>query len=277
MKSLAEMLTTTSIADAIRETENQIKSSPANADLRAALVQFLCLQGNWKRAEAQLQSWQALTPIAKPTTQLILQSVQAEQRRNDVFAGTARPALLNGTEAWVEQMIDALYSDATGAQSVAHSLRQQALETAPTSEAVIEHADESGETKQTPVAWLADGDGRLGPICEVALNGSYYWIPFSSIAHIRFQPPKSTIDLVWSHVLIRLHNGQEQVCQIPARYPLSDISTDKELLARITEWLPLYDSEAFYMGIGQKTWLSEEEDFPLFSLRSIEFTAGAEE
>lgn len=56
MKSLASMLQGHSIAAAITAVENEIKGKPADADLRAALVQLLCLSGNWTRANAQLKS-----------------------------------------------------------------------------------------------------------------------------------------------------------------------------------------------------------------------------
>ena len=91
MKSLASMLQGQSIAAAITAVENEIKGKPADADLRAALVQLLCLSGNWTRANAQLKSWQALKPIAQPTTLLLMQSVNAELQRQAVFAGTAAP------------------------------------------------------------------------------------------------------------------------------------------------------------------------------------------
>ena len=81
MKSLASMLQGHSIAAAITAVENEIKGKPADADLRAALVQLLCLSGNWTRANAQLKSRQALKPIAQPTTLLLMQSVNAELQR----------------------------------------------------------------------------------------------------------------------------------------------------------------------------------------------------
>ncbi|MBN5390233.1 ImpE protein [Serratia ureilytica] len=122
--------------------------------------------------------------------------------------------------------------------------------------------------------WLTDGDGRLGPVCELALNGVYYWVPFADIAAIQFQAPQSAIDLVWSHALVRLTDGREQVCQLPARYPLPEGSDDALLLGKRTEWQPLGDG-AHYAGLGLKTWLSESDEFPLHSLRQLSFDASA--
>lgn len=95
MKSLANMLQGGSVSAAIGAVESEIKARPADADLRAALVQLLCISGNWQRANAQLKSWQALKPIAQPTTLLLMQSVNAEQQRQAVFAGEAAPRYCN--------------------------------------------------------------------------------------------------------------------------------------------------------------------------------------
>lgn len=62
MESLQSRLASASLADNLADITRQIQASPANADLRAAFVQLLCLAGNWTRAQTQLQSWLALTP-----------------------------------------------------------------------------------------------------------------------------------------------------------------------------------------------------------------------
>ena len=230
MKSLASMLQGQSIGAAITAVENDIKAKPADADLRAALVQLLCLSGNWTRANAQLKSWQALKPIAQPTTLLLMQSVNAELQRQAVFAGTAAPALLRQDQPWLKLMVQALHQDAQGAAEQAQALRDEALEAAPAGAGRLTLA-EGDQERQLRFDWLTDGDGRLGPVCELALNGVYYWLPFADIAAIQFQAPQSAIDLVWSHALVRLTDGREQVCQLPARYPLAEDSDDALLLA----------------------------------------------
>lgn len=269
MKSLANMLQGGSVSAAIDAVVDEIKTRPADADLRAALVQLLCLGGNWQRASAQLKSWQALKPIAQPTTLLLMQSVNAELQRQAVFAGDAAPALLQQNHPWLQQMLQALRHDALSETEQAQALRDSALEAAPASAGQLTLSEQ-----EAPVAfeWLTDGDGRLGPVCELALNGTYYWLPFADIAEIQFQAPQSAIDLVWSHALVRLHDGREQVCQLPARYPLVAGSDDALLLGKRTEWQLLNDGP-HYSGQGLKTWLSEDGEFPLHSLRQLRFNA----
>jgi len=272
VKSLASMLQENSINDAIRQVEDAIKAQPTNADLRAALVQLLCLMGNWQRAKKQLHSWQTLKPLAQPTTYLLMQSVEAEIQRQEVFSGCASPMWLTTEENWMLQMLKALHQDAKNKTTEAANLREQALDAAIASRGQLTLAT-SEEQKIEPFNWLMDGDGRLGPICELALNGNYYWLPFTAIAEIQFQAPKSAIDLVWSHALVRLTDGREQVCQLPARYPLQPNSNDALLLGKLTEWHALGHSP-HYAGSGLKTWLSDKTELPLHSLRRLSFDRG---
>lgn len=154
------MLQGQSIGAAITAVENDIKAKPADADLRAALVQLLCLSGNWTRANAQLKSWQALKPIAQPTTLLLMQSVNAELQRQAVFAGTAAPALLQQDQPWLKLMVQALHQDAQGAAEQAQALRDEALEAAPAGAGRLTLA-EGDQERQLRFDWLTDGDGRL--------------------------------------------------------------------------------------------------------------------
>ena len=108
-------------------------------------------------------------------------------------------------------------------------------------------------------------------MCETIVNGRYFWVPFSAIAEIRFQAPASVTDLVWRHALVRLTDGSEQVCQIPARYPLGEQPEERFMLGRATEWTALDDDGALYLGQGQKVWLNDSSEYPLLTLDVVTF------
>lgn len=270
MNTLYQRLAGESINDALLRLEADIKARPADADLRAAFVQFLILSGNWARALTQLKSWLALKPQAKPTVTLLEQAIQGEQQRARVFAGEARPAMPEAQWPWLTTLAQALTESGEHAQT----LRLAALEQAPASRGQVTLENEENQ----PFEWLMDGDARLGPVCETLVNGRYFWVPFCAIDTIRFQAPASVTDLVWRHALVRLTDGSEQVCQIPARYPFADGASDSVKLGRTTEWLPLDDDGVLYEGIGQKAWLSEQSESPLLTLSLVTFAAdGADE
>lgn len=263
MKTLYQQLAGESVSAALTRLESEIKSRPADADLRAAFVQFLCLGGNWSRARVQLKSWLALKPQSQPTVTLLEQSIQGEQQRDDVFAGNAQPQMPDSQWPWLSTLVSALNAPL----DIAQQQRLAAFEQAPLNPGELNQVDAPAQ----PFAWLMDGDARLGPVCELIVNGRYFWLPFAAIAEIRFQAPASVTDLVWRHALVRLTDGSEQVCQIPARYPVTPETDLRFQLARATEWRPLDDDGMLYQGDGQKVWLNDNQEFSILSLDVVSF------
>ena len=116
-----------------------------------------------------------------------------------------------------------------------------------------------------------DGDARLGPVCELIVNGRYCWLPFAAIAEIRFQAPASVTDL-----------GAAPCAGAPDRWKRAGVSDPRALpchaaggstassSGRATEWQPLDDEGALYQGHGQKVWLNDNDEFP-FSLDVVSF------
>ncbi|MCS2164500.1 type VI secretion system accessory protein TagJ [Scandinavium manionii] len=265
MNTLSQLLAGESVFSALQRLENDIKAHPADADLRAAFVQFLCLSGNWSRALVQLQSWLALKPQARPTVTLLEQTLQGEQQRADVWAGRVLPHLPEGQWPWLATLASSL----AASDKIAYQQRLKAFELAEENPGELTLS--SGSVQ--PFAWLMDGDARLGPVCELIVNGRYFWLPFSALAAVRFQAPVSVTDLVWRHALVRLADGSEQVCQIPARYPLTPKTEERFMLGHATEWLSMGEEEGdLYQGVGQKVWLNDGEAFSLLSLDVVSFS-----
>lgn len=270
MHSLNQLLAGGSLNETLARVESQLKAAPADADLRAAFVQLLCLAGNWTRAQTQLKSWEALKPQAQPTVTLLNQAIHGELQRAMVFAGEGQPRLPGAAYGWAESLFAALQADIQGERMQAQALRQAALDAAALNPG---SALEQGSEQAQLFDWLIDGDARLGPICELLVNGSYFWVPFSAIAEMRFQAPASVTDLVWRHTLVRLVDGSELVCQVPVRYPFAADADDNLRLARLTDWQPLDDAQQHYIGHGQKVWLNDSLEFSLLSLETLSFVA----
>ncbi|MEX0631825.1 hypothetical protein M8494_06155 [Serratia ureilytica] len=99
-----------------------------------------------------------------------------------MFAGTAAPALQD--QPWLKPMVQALHQDAQGGEQAQRcAMKRWSRPPAP--------AVNAGRRRpRTAAAFrLADRTvtGRLGPVCELALNGVYYWLPFADIAAIQFR------------------------------------------------------------------------------------------
>ncbi|WP_431222886.1 type VI secretion system accessory protein TagJ [Serratia sp. L9] len=268
MKSLLSVLKDHPLSTALAQAESEVKAFPADADKRAGWVQLLLLYGDWQRATAQLQAWQALSPQAKPTTQQLADTVTAEILREQVFRGEIPPTFLTPPSAWLSALASALQASPERADELRCQAFQQAAESAGT----LSLSDVEEPAASADFNWLADGDSRLGPVCELILDDRYYWVPFQDIESISFQAPQNVVHLIWAHAMVKWRSGKQQVCQIPARYPLTASASDSQRLGRQTDWLELNDN-GHYAGQGQKSWLTDNDEVALLTLRQIQLTA----
>lgn len=266
MKSLLSLLSEDPLSVVLAKAEAQVKAAPIDADKRAHWVQLLILQGEWERAQTQLNAWETLTPASRPIIQQLLASVDAERHREKVFCAETTPYFLTEPQTWLSTLAKAL--QACGAN--AYEERTLAYSLADESEGTL--LEDGTDNQPHHFAWLADADSRLGPVCELLIDNHYYWVPFNEIASITFQKPMNIVHLVWRHALIKLRSGLQKVCQIPARYPITSESSDSHRLCHRTDWFPLDDSQEHYSGQGQKSWLTDGSEYPLLTLHQVNFT-----
>jgi type VI secretion system protein ImpE len=150
---------------------------------------------------------------------------------------------------------------AQGAFEAAENVRNQAFEEAPAI---------AGTRDGQPFAWLADGDTRLGPVLEAIVDGKYYWIPFTAVKRMRIEAPRDLRDLVWISATLTWTNEGQAGALIPVRYPDSAAHEDDAIkLARRTDWLD--KPHGLYLGIGQRMWTTDTDEFPLLGTRLVEF------
>lgn len=266
MKSLQSILKDHTLSTALVDAESQVKLSSIDADKRAYWTQLLLLYGDWSRAQAQLKAWEALAPIAQPTTQQLYEAVVAEIQREKVFNGQAMPCFLTQEYEWLSTLASALHSTPKESTELRNLAYQQAKESA--GKIIVSGPEEQEQSDN--FLWLADADSRLGPVCELFIDDQYYWVPFQDIESITFQQPMNIVHLVWRHSLVKWRSGKQQVCQIPARYPITEETTDSHKLGHRTDWYSLNNDE-HYAGQGQKSWLTDNQEYPLLTLNQIQF------
>ncbi len=187
--------------------------------------------------------------------------IQAEVRRKYVFRAEEAPTIFGEPSEWLSYLIQSLTATTREQFAEAISLRGEALERAPAI---------SGTLNGEPFSWFMDGDSRVSIIIEVIINGQYYWVPQSRLRGIRMEPPSQARDAVWAAATLTLENASEISAFIPVRYPGAQDWTDSGLkLARHTTW----DSpvENFYLGSGQRVWMTDNGEFPILETREIVF------
>jgi len=238
---------------------SEIKASPAKAELRVYLFQLLCVLGNWERALQQLQVCAQLDAAAIPMAQTYREAIRCEILRGEVFQGKRSPHFLGAPPEWGGMLAESLRLQATGSQEAADTMRAEAFDVA---EEVTCQIDDQN------AAWIADADSRLGPVCEIIVNGQYYWLPFSQIHELRLEPPEDLRDFVWLPAQLTLANGGEHVALVPSRYPGSEAVADDQIkLGRLTDWQGI--GEEAWRGLGQRVWISDLGEHPLLAVRKL--------
>jgi type VI secretion system protein ImpE len=228
----------------LTELQNEVRRRPADAKLRTFLAQVLILTGDWDRALNQLTVMGELDAGALHMKHAYTAAIQCER--------------------WIALLLQSLSVSAQGRSAQAAALRAQALEEAPVT---------AGTLNGEPFEWLADADSRLGPVLEVLLNGSYYWVPFARIRRIEFEKPADARDLVWIPAQFTWSNAGEAMGFVPVRYPGSELSADDAVrMSRKTEWQALGD-EAF-AGLGQRILATSATELGLLEVREVTLDSG---
>jgi type VI secretion system protein ImpE len=248
------------LGNALQELQTQIRSQPENREFRTFLFQLLAVMGQWDRALNQLNVLTDLDAGFVPMLHIWKAAIQCEAVRREILEGGRAPLLLGEPPAWMAGLLESLRLMGQGRYDLALSLRNEAFEQA---------AESTGKINDQPFAWIADAESRLGPVLEVILKGQYYWAPFEQIKMITTEGPKDLRDLVWLPARFIWANGGEAYGFIPTRYVGSESSQDSSIqLARRTEWRQL--AENVYQGLGQRVLVTNQEEYPLLEVRSIE-------
>ena len=239
-----------------------VRSKPGDAKLRIFLFQLLCVLGDWNRAIRQLKVCGELDPGALQMTQAYREAIICEVYREKVFAGDKAPLVFGEPQEWLAWLIEAQKMQGTDALAAA-DLRAQAFDAAPAT---------AGEMDGARFDWIADADMRFGPVLEAVVNGRYFWLPFTQIREITFDPPTDLRDAVWTAAHLTLANDGKVVALIPSRYPLTGKNgSAAEKLARATSWVDAGGDT--FVGMGQRLLSTESGDVALMDARLIRLDA----
>ena len=252
------------LEESLRQLQEQVRKDPANAKHRIFLFQLLALMGQWERAMNQLNVAGELDAGTLAMVQTYREALRCEVLRGEIFAGRRSPLVFGTPDEWLALLMEAQSLLAQGAGEQARTMRERALEAAPTTAGTIDGAS---------FDWIMDGDNRLGPVLEAIVNGRYYWIPFQRIRSIQIEEPADLRDLVWMPAFFTWANGGESAGLIPTRYPGSEASADPEVRrSRRTEWLE--QPGGAYVGQGQRMFYTDSSEYALMAVRSITLATG---
>jgi type VI secretion system protein ImpE len=251
-------LTIRDLAREIEQINTAIRAEPLEASHRLALAQLRLVQGEYQKALQQLQLACQFDAELAPEAQLTRMLVRAEQTREAVFAGKILPDLLAPAPVWLESMIGALRQSGEEAAQT----RRAALEAAPTNK-----GSHGGDTSSA-FEWIADGDDRLGPVIEIILGGTYYWVPFEIVESLQVPVPKRAMELVWAPVELKLTGHPARIAYMPARYlPFEEKRSDRLLTGAETIWHETPGGT--WHGDGRRVWYVDEAALDMFGAGRI--------
>ncbi|MHC4583107.1 MAG: type VI secretion system accessory protein TagJ [Planctomycetota bacterium] len=255
-----ELLQAGQLTEALAVLENQIRSDPSNPKLRVFLFQLLSVLGDWERALTQLNVAAELDPMNLLMAQVCRVALNCEALRAEIFAGKRSPLVFGEPAEWIGLLVQANQMIAEGKYQASQKLRERAFDAA---------SAVAGSIDNQRFEWISDADSRLGPILEAIIDGKYYWIPFTALHQVQIDPPADLRDVVWLPAHFTWVNGGQITGLIPTRYPDSETSKDNAiLLSRKTEWIEQpFD---LYLGLGQRLFATNEDEFPLLQIRQID-------
>ena len=256
----AELLRSGDVDAALKRLTEQIRADPSNSKLRVFLFQLLCVNGAWARAKTQLDVALSMDKDTMLMSRVYSEAMQCEEERRKAFAGEAAPTIFGAPQPWMAELFEAIRLDRREEHQAAGALRERAFAAAPAT---------SGKIDGREFAWIADADGRLGPLVEAIINGRYFWVPFLRLARIAVEAPSDLRDQVWMPAHVTFANGGETVALIPTRYFGSESSPDPLIrLARKSEWAEV--APGTFEGRGQRLFATDEGEFPLMDIRLVE-------
>ena len=244
---------------ALAALTNRVRADPSDVKLRVYLFQLLAVRGDWARAKTQLDTAVSMDPSLMMIGRLYGDAITCETERGEIFAGTRSPTIFGEPEAWMASLVEATRLQATGAHAAAEPLRATAFDAAPAIAGTID-----GE----PFEWIADADGRFGPMLELIINGRYFWAPFGRIKAIEIEPPSDLRDKVWMPAIVTWSHGGKSGALIPTRYPNIERSADPTLkLAGQTVWQEV--AEGIFEGQGQRLLATDAGEYAVMDVREI--------
>jgi type VI secretion system protein ImpE len=222
------------LSEAISALNTHLRDNPSDLRNRTFLFELLCFNGDYDRAEKQL-------------------NILEEEGSKDSFLG----ALLYKSALHAERLRDEMFEQKSYPKQVVNGASGTV----------------SGKLNGKEFKTLSDADPRIGDKLELFAGSDYLWISFHDIATVRLQPPQKLRDLLWAPAKLltgpTFRSRDIGDILLPAVSPLSWQHPDEEVrLGRVSEWCE--DEAGDVAPFGSKNLLVDGEEFPLLEVRELE-------
>jgi type VI secretion system protein ImpE len=265
--SAQELLAAGSLARAIQQLGQELKSHPSDLQKRTFLFELLCFSGDYERAERQLDVVGHQNTASELGVHFYRSVLAGEKARRQVFAGEAAPAFVLEPPTYIHRYLEAIHRLGAQQPAQARALLEEAEQQRPAC---------SGRLDGTPFEDFRDADDLVAACLEQIANGQYAWLPFEQIRRVAITPPKRLRDLLWIPATVDSERGPSLEVLLPVLYAgSSNDPSELVQLGRATEWRAEADGPT--LGVGQRLFAINGDDRPILDVREIEFDAPAGE
>jgi type VI secretion system protein ImpE len=250
--------------EAISEAQAAVRSKPQDQSSRYLLAELLCFNGELEKADKQLDALGDLDPKGMMTVAMFRQLIRSEQARQQFYQDGRVPEFIDKPTPDLELRLRASLLIREGNKAEAGRVL---------AEAEAQRKPAAGSCNGKPFADFRDLDDLTSSFFEVyTATGKFYWMPFEKIDEIEFRPPERSRHLLWRSARLTHRDGPEIEVHFPALYPDSARHDDVQCrLGRMTDWLGGEGEPT--RGIGQRTFLVDDESRGIMEIKSIKFAA----
>jgi type VI secretion system protein ImpE len=253
--------------EALSTLSAELRAHPTDLSQRGLLAELLCFDGQLERADKQLELMGTQDPASAVGLALFRQLVRAAQARQDFFTQGRPPELLDTPSPALQRHLEASICLREADVAEANRLLR---------EAEAARQPQGGRCDGQRFADFRDMDDLTAPIMELLTStGKYFWVPLERIVRLQLRPPKRPRDLLWRPALAEIRDGPEGEVFLPVTYPAADDTDEATRLGRVTEWQG--PEEGPTRGLGQKTFLVDDDSRALLEMGELEFVAPQQE
>lgn len=257
MEAIRELLSSGQLDEAIAHAQDTLRKDPSATDVRACLIELLCLDGQLERADDMLMSLAKHQPDWLAGAANLRQLMRAQHSRLALAEGR----LADDVVATQGEQLEALLSVNL---NLAEGNPEAASEAARTLEAGRTNTRyRVGEQEGN----FRDCDDSLAGFFEgLGTDGHYYLWLWSDIQEVEFHAVSSPVELIWRRASVTLKDGRQGEVFVPLTYLRSETTSQK--LGRETDWQE--HQGGLVTGLGLKMFLLGDEAITLESVRLLE-------
>lgn len=264
--SIDDAIQSGNLAEAVTLATDEVKRNPTLVEARIVLAELMCFAGNLDRADSLVEAATKIRGNIAPGLMLYRQLLRGEVARQQWYnEGRAPEVKSEPSEELATSMqvvVDYRAKDySAAAKSVAKLNESRPLK----GTLQLKSGDE------VPFEGFRDMSDLSAMVAEfISMMGKFYWVPWSTIKTIKFEPVGQLRDVLWRPLSCVTFAGVEDRFFMPCLYPGSAAAAQEVLrLGQSTDWVSHGDD--LVTGLGLRMFLAGDATPTILEINQIQF------